>query len=324
MLVNIKDVAKKAGVSTNTVSRYLNNRGYISEKTRMTIQQVIDELNYIPNQVARNLFKNKTNLIGLVIPDVKHPFFSTMTSYIENELDKRNLKMILCNTANSSEKEKGYIQMLQENKVDGIIIGSHSIDIDYSNINAPIVSLDRYLAPSIPVVTADHNKGGTLAAQYLIDAGCQNVLQISGYSHVDTPSNHRYRAFEQVMEKQGIPCTTYELKWNQFDFDSYLQVAKELQVRYPEVDGVFAVDLVAAAFLREALKKGTMIPQDLQIVGYDGSFVSRMMYPTFPSVVQPCEELAQEAVTILEKLMNKESLDKLTYELDVYLSDWEG
>ncbi|WP_228552383.1 LacI family DNA-binding transcriptional regulator [Gracilibacillus salitolerans] len=104
-MANIKDVAKMARVSTNTVSRYLNDKGYISEKTRTTIQQAIDELNCIPNQVARNLFKNKTNLVGLVIPDVKHPFFSTMASYIENELGKRNLKMILCNTVNSSEKK---------------------------------------------------------------------------------------------------------------------------------------------------------------------------------------------------------------------------
>lgn len=320
-MANIKDVAKKAGVSTNTVSRYLNDRGYISDKTRTIIQQAIDELNYIPNQVARNLFTNKTNLVGLVIPDVEHPFFSTMTSYLEHELDKRDLKMILCNTANSSEKEKGYIKMLQENKVDGIIIGSHSLDIDYSIIKAPIVSLDRYLDPMIPTITANHDQGGVLAANYLIESGCKNVLQIVGYSQVDTPSNNRYQAFEKVMKKHDIPVKTYELGLNQFDFDSYLEVVRELQADYPDIDGVFSVDLVIVAYLKEALKRGIKVPEELRLVGYDGSFVSHMTYPSFPSVVQPFEELAHQAVSVLHQLINKETLDQLTYELDVYMDE---
>ncbi|WP_228552384.1 type 1 periplasmic-binding domain-containing protein [Gracilibacillus salitolerans] len=140
--------------------------------------------------------------------------------------------------------------MLQENKVDGIIIGSHSLDIDYSSIKAPIVCLDRYLDPTIPIVTVNHEKGGALSANYLIESGCKNVLQIVGYSQVDSPSNNRYSAFDRVMAKHSIPCKTYELSWNQFDFDSYLQVAKELQEKYPDIDGVFSVDLVAIAFLK--------------------------------------------------------------------------
>lgn len=320
-MANISDVAKKAGVSINTVSRYLNNKGYISAKTRVTIQQAIDELNYIPNQVARNLFKNKTHLIGLVIPDVKHPFFSTITAFIENELDSRNLKMILCNTANSSEKEKGYIKMLQQNKVDGIIIGSHSIDIDYSNINAPIVSLDRYLDPKIPIVSADHEKGGRLAAHALIEAGCKNVLQIVGYSQVDSPSNKRYRSFEAEMKNHHIPCASYELAWNQFDLCSYIEVADEILTQYPDIDGIFSVDLVIIAMLRQALKRGIRVPQALRLVGYDGTYVSQMTYPSFPSVIQPYEELAKKAVALLVELIDKKEIDQMIYELDVHLTE---
>ena len=131
-MVTITDVAQAAGVSKNTVSRYLNQRGYISDKTRAAIQAAIDELHYQPNQIARSLYTHKTNLIGLVIPDVEHPFFSAITAQIEDELDARGYKMILCNTLHSSKKERKYLDLLIANKVDGIIIGSHSIDINYS------------------------------------------------------------------------------------------------------------------------------------------------------------------------------------------------
>lgn len=105
-MVTITDVAQAAGVSKNTVSRYLNQRGYISDKTRAAIQAAIDELHYQPNQIARSLYTHKTNLIGLVIPDVEHPFFSAITAQIEDELDARGYKMILCNTLHSSKKER--------------------------------------------------------------------------------------------------------------------------------------------------------------------------------------------------------------------------
>ena len=114
----ITDVAQTAGVSKNTVSRYLNNRGYMSEKTKAAIQAAIEELHYQPNQIARSLYTSKTSLVGLVIPDVEHPFFSTITARIEDALDTRGYKMILCNTMHSSQKERKYIDMLTANKVD--------------------------------------------------------------------------------------------------------------------------------------------------------------------------------------------------------------
>ena len=108
-MATITDVARLAGVSKNTVSRYLNKRGYISDKTRRAIASAIDELHYQPNQIARSLYTRRTNLVGLVIPNVEHPFFAAVTSRIEDELDSRGYKMILCNTLHSTRKERQYI-----------------------------------------------------------------------------------------------------------------------------------------------------------------------------------------------------------------------
>ncbi|MCI1984578.1 MAG: LacI family DNA-binding transcriptional regulator [Bifidobacteriaceae bacterium] len=320
-MATITDVARVAGVSKNTVSRFLNERGYISQQTRKKIQDAIDLLHYQPNQIARSLFTNKTNMVGLVIPDVSQPFFATMTSKIEDELDRRGYKMILCNTMHSSSKERKYLDMLTANKVDGIIIGSHSIDINYSGIKAPIVALDRFLSDTIPVVSADHAQGGLMAANAVLKRGCRNVAQFIGYSKVRTPSAKRHQVFAQQMHQSGIPCATYELRLNQFEFATYLKTVDDFLEENSNVDGVFASDLVALAIQRQALARGVRIPDDLFIFGYDGSFVSQIAYPALPTIVQPFEELAKTLADVLVREINGEQVEKLSYTLPVKESD---
>lgn len=210
-MATITDVARVAGVSKNTVSRYLNERGYMSEKTKSAIQDAIDLLHYQPNQIARSLTTKRTNFVGLVIPDVVQPFFATMASRIEDELDRRGYKMILCDTMHSPAKERKYLDMLTANKVDGIIVGSHSVDIDYSGIGLPIISLDRSLADDIPVVHADHVQGGHIAAEAFLKHGCKKVVQFVGYSKVLSPSAQRHKVFAEQMRDHGVECFTYEL-----------------------------------------------------------------------------------------------------------------
>ena len=323
-MVTITDVARVAGVSKNTVSRYLNSRGYISQGTRNKIQEAIDMLHYQPNQIARSLYTNRTNIVGLVIPDVVQPFFATMTSRIEDELNQRGYKMILYNTMHSSDKERKYLDMLTANKVDGIIIGSHSIDINYADIKAPIVALDRFLADAIPVVSADHVQGGLLAAKAFIDRGCRNVAQFIGSSKVRTPSIERHKVFAERMHQEGISCATYELDLNQFEFSTYLTTANDFLVDNPTVDGVFASDLVALAVQRKALESGRRIPEDLFVFGYDGSFVYQIAYPILPTVIQPFRRLASTLVDVLLKEINGEMLDVHLYVLPVTISGANG
>lgn len=319
-MTTITDVAEFAKVSKNTVSRYLNNRGYISDKTRQNIQQAIDTLHYRPNQIARSLYNSKTNIVGLVIPDVTQPFFANMTSLIEDELDRNGYRMILCNTMHSSVKERKYIDLLIGNKVDGIIIGSHSIDINYKDIDAPIVSLDRWLADDIPVVSANHTQGGLLAAQAMLNQHCDNVVQFIANSKVLSPSSQRHRVFAEQMRVNGIHCRTYELKLNQFEFRTYLETADDFFNDNTEVDGIFASDLVALAFQKKALERGLSIPRDLFIFGYDGSFVYQTAYPELPTIVQPYKEIAKTIVKVLVDKMSGKQLSRISYTLPVRLS----
>lgn len=317
-MVTLTDVARVAGVSKNTVSRYLNSRGYMSDKTKALIQDAIDLLHYQPNQIARSLSLQRTNLIGLVIPDVVQPFFATMASCIEDELDRNGYKMILCNTMHSSAKERKYLDMLVANKVDGIIIGSHSVDINYHDIKAPIVALDRNLDDRIPVVSADHEQGGLIAAKALVDHGCRKVAQFVGFSKVRTPSGKRHTVFAEYMRDHGVFCFDYELRLNQFEFSTYAETARAFFDCYRDVDGIFASDLVALALQREALSRGIRVPDDLMLFGYDGSFVYQIAYPSLPTVVQPFDGLAKATVDLLVRQISGETCEGMSVVLPVH------
>ena len=312
-MVTITDVARLAGVAKNTVSRYLNERGYISDKTRRAIASAIDELHYQPNQIARSLYTRRTNLVGLVIPNVEHPFFAAVTSRIEDELDSRGYKMILCNTLHSTRKERQYIDMLTANKVDGIIIGSHSIDIDYSEVAAPVVALDRYLADDIPVVASDHAEGGRIAAQAFIDRHCHKVAQLVASGRVRTPSNLRHEAFANAMRLNGITCITHELQLNQFQYSTYVETAKQVLDEYPGLDGVFSADPVAVAVQQEALRRGMCVPDDLFVYGYDGTYLAEAVYPQLPSIAQDYSALARQVVEVLLLQIAGDALERLEY-----------
>lgn len=312
-MATITDVARLAGVSKNTVSRYLNERGYISDKTRRAIASAIDELHYQPNQIARSLYSRRTNLVGLVIPNVEHPFFAAVTSRIEDELDSRGYKMILCNTLHSTRKERQYIDMLTANKVDGIIIGSHSIDIDYSEVAAPVVALDRYLADDIPVVASDHAEGGRIAAQAFIDRHCHKVAQLVASGRVRTPSNFRHEAFSNAMRLNGITCITHELQLNQFQYSTYIETAKQVLDEYPGLDGVFSADPVAVAVQQEVLRRGMRVPEDVFVYGYDGTYLAEAIFPQLPSIAQDFSALAQKVVEVLLMQIGGGELEQLQY-----------
>ena len=310
-MANIKDVAKEAGVSVTTVSRVMNNRGYISEKTRKKVYDAIDKINYHPNELAKKLQQQKTNLIGLILQDISVNFYAEEAKYIEEELYNRGYKLMLCNAYNSSKRENEYINMLQRNKVDGIIIGSHTLEIeDYLKINLPIIALDRYLGENIPVICADHVQGGRLAAKHLIDCGCKNVVQFAGYNKVKLPANKRHLEFTKTMIENNINFKTIEMGLNSFTNEENLDYIDYMFENYKNIDGVFATDNIATLVVKEAMKRGKKIPDDLKVVGYDGTKNSELFNPILTTIKQPIKEICIDAVDKLIKLIDGEWIEE--------------
>lgn len=302
MKVKIQDVAKKAGVSATTVSRVLNNRGYISDETREKVNKAMKELNYFPNDVARSLFNKRTNLIGLIIPTVSNPFFGELTFYIETICNSIGYKILICNSLNNIENEKKYLEMLMRNQVDGIIVGTHNQGIlDYKNDNLAAVSIDTYLSENIPIIGSDNYNGGKIATELLLAKGCKNIINIDGDCNLKTQARLRKVAYEDVMKANNKSSITYEII-GALDGKNQMQIVNQILNENPEVDGVFATnDLFAAAFINEARKRGKRIPEDIKVIGYDGTETSRSLLPDLTTIKQPIEMIARKAIDVLMK-----------------------
>ncbi len=306
-MASIRDVAKRANVGPATVSRVLNNSGYVSEETRKRIEKAIEELSYAPNELARNLFKKQAGIIALIVPDIRHPFFSEFVGYAEEELFRAGYKAMICNAAHKDNVEQEYLEMLERHIVDGIITDIHTLDVEaYKQLDKPIVALDRYLGKNIPVVSADHTEGGRLAAEHLAENGCRRVLHIRTQEMFKAPFQDRHREFSRVMKENGIEEIPFELESNQFSFRYYREAVRGIFDRGVEFDGVFGGDLPVIECMNECRRRNIRIPEDVRLVAYDGTHVTDLTEPRLTAVAQPTRDLARETVRVL---LNRDGSD---------------
>lgn len=306
-MLRLVDVAEKSGVSVNTVSRVLNNRGYISDATREKVLKTIEELNYKPNQYARNLLKKKTDTIALLIQTIRHDFHASVISAVEYELRKRGYNFLLCNAEQKSVNERTLLNMLESYRVDGLIVLNYELRAEaYEKFPIPIVSIERYLREGVSYVTSDHAKGGEMAANALIKCGCKNVLQISGVYTNLKPWNVRHAVFSEVMEQNHVACTTVVIDEETitYDFQTRRRIVQDILNKHPDIDGFFATDLFAVAMQSEVKELGLAIPEDLKIIGYDGTIYSEI--EDVSTVSQDSSALAKSAVKILFDLIDND------------------
>lgn len=317
-MAGIKDVAKRAQVGVGTVSRMLNNSGYVSDETREKIEIAMRELNYTPNELARNLYRKRSGIIAVLVPKVSAPFFSEFINYAEAELYEAGFKMMVCSTVKEKNAELEYLDMLNRHIVDGIITGVHSLDVEeYKKIYKPIVALDRYLGDHIPVVSSDHKKGGRLAAEELVRNGCKKVLHFRGATEVESPYHKRHYEFDCIMREHKIETYEYDLEHNRFDSLYYREAVRDAFSCGFDFDGVFAVDGFAIECMNEAIRNHLKVPRDVKIVAYDGTFITDMVEPRLTAVVQPIEKLAKEAVRLVAEQVNGKKFVKEQVILDV-------
>lgn len=328
-MATIQDVAKHAQVGVGTVSRVLSGKGYVKEETRKKIQASIEELDYTPNAMARNLFFHKSGIVAVIVPEVAHPFFAQFVNAAERILYENGYQTMICNTYYEKNYEQRYLEMLKQQRVDGIIFCAHTaLDVfQYERVKQPIVALDRDLGEEIPCVSVDHRSGGEMAARELIASGCRNVFQFVGLEspeEVYTPSNVRHKVFEKIMKEHGITCRSRVTDWwRSTDISYYQRVADELLEAYPEVDGVFAADMMSMAVLQSALSHRRRVPEDIKLVAYDGTSGVGLTYPRITAIVQPIERLAEESVQLMIDLIREKPIQNKKVELQAVLRPGE-
>lgn len=310
MSTTLKDVAAKAGVTVTTVSRVLNDHRHISKKTKDKVYQAISELNYHPNEAARSLTKKHTNIIGVIVPTVKNPFFAEIVEYLEEYAFKQQHKIMLCNSYHQKEKEIEYIEMLKSNKVAGIFISSRTSGIEqYLTSNMPIVSFERVINDQISSVACDNYQGGVLATKCLIECGCKNICHIGGVSGLNMPADERCRAFLDECKKAGVSHHVFGTEESQFQSMDYSNWLNQLLTQNPNIDGIFASsDIIAAQLIDVCTKRGIHIPDDMKIVGYDDTIISSLVSPRITTIHQPLKQMCCSAINTILQDKDKENL----------------
>lgn len=297
----IKDVAEYAKVSVATVSRIMNNRGAISEKTRKKVNKAMKDLDYHPNEMARALQNKKSHILGLIVPYIDYSFFSRLTEAIEEACYERGYKLLLCKSGESDGKERELVSMLQSNKVDGILVCSRVGDASaYADYDLPVVSIDREI-PGVPSVTSDNYKGGILAAQTLLDAGCRHLLLYGFMLPEYMPANLRYQGFRDE-------CIRRNVKWNEIfskvnDYKLLKTLPKELEeilTSHTNIDGIFVnSDDVAARVVVGCQGLGLKVPDNFRMIGFDGLNISEIFDLT--TIEQPIRQMGEYSVDLLIK-----------------------
>lgn len=290
-MANIKDVANLAGVSVATVSRFLNSKGYISERAKKVIQQAIDELDYKPNLVARSLSTKQANIIGFLLTDITNPFFAELARAVEDVCIDKGYAIILCNTDNDIDKAKMYIELLKQKYVAGMVITTNLLsEAIYEKLDFPIVGVDRVNDVSFSTVKVDNFLGGQLAAQHLIDKGCRHILLLRG---VDSTSILErvagFLAYANDFEKVKVDVVP-----SYFQYDKTFAFVKE--VLSPAHDGIFACsDVDGVAAIKAATALGYTVPEQLQIIGFDGVLIGELTSPSLTTIAQNIYEIGTVA-----------------------------
>jgi DNA-binding LacI/PurR family transcriptional regulator len=271
MRSTLKDVANAANVSIRTVSRVVNNQGEISEKTRQRIWEIIDQLEYRPNQLARGLITGKTFTVGVIIPDITDPFFPEFILSIEATAHRRNYNVFLCNANRQPDTELKYVDLLSQRQVDGLLIaGSRLEENDLSKAihGHNTVILTPYYMPDSMIFTIDDFGGGKQIGEHLLELGHRHVGYIEGAW--SRSSAGRGLGLVTVFENAGIKDAVLSTSIQTISVENASEAARELLNQHPTLTALVGYnDTVALGILQACRELGKKIPQEISVVGFD-------------------------------------------------------
>ncbi|MGE4485136.1 MAG: LacI family DNA-binding transcriptional regulator [Oscillospiraceae bacterium] len=313
--VNIKLVAKLAGVSISTVSNVLNNARYVSDKTRERVLSVVKTLNYEPNCIAQSMKSNKTRTIGIIIPNIDRIFFSHVITGMQEIADKSGYSLLLYNTGDKFEKETECVRILTRNKVDGIILDSvaDSRNVAYfeglSSLTSgkkhiPVISMERDMTKyGVDSVFVENYKGGMLATQKLIDSGARQIVFITTGSEM---VRRRFDGYLEVLKRNGIPFDENLVVEREHSPWSGYNCIHRLLMGGISFDGVFASnDQMAIGALKALDEHNLRVPEDVCVIGFDNIFASSIVSPSLTAINVPKYRLGKQTFELLLKNIEK-------------------
>lgn len=308
--ISIKEIAAMTNVSVATVSRVINNNGRFSEDTRRKVLKAIEDTGYKQNKMAVGLRINKSNMIGILVPDITNEFYSAIVKKCEQSLSELGYSCIVCNTDRSPIKEDKYLKRLSEHMVDGLIIISTNSSNEFLKLNIPMVFIDRN--PNLEskiIVQSDHYKGARTATNYLIDTGFSPYMVTTRTRA--TATQERVRGFKDTLNDSNIDANDRILKLNltsnEFLHKSVETKAFLQKIRNKKI-GIFAInDNIAYLVLQVAKELNLNIPEDISIIGFDDAPISRIATPQISSIRQNTDEIATQSALLISKRLDNPS-----------------
>lgn len=303
---NLKDVAFRAGVSISTVSRVINNPDTVSPATRRKVEKTIKQLGFRPSRVAQRLRSKDggSKTIGLLLPDILNPFYVDVLRGVEDYAYANGYAVITCNFAQDEVRENRYLDILQSESIDGIVVAPvHGRDqkvVQLIESGLPIVCVDRGLAGAeADVVLVDNRKGARDAVSHLISRDHKRIAFISGLPQIPT-SGERLAGYKEALEQHGIPIEPELIKYGDSRHESGLRLSAELlECPHPPTALFTGNNLITLGALETIHSKGLRIPDDIAIVGFDDMYWSISLNPPLTAVKQPGCDMGQRAAELL-------------------------
>ncbi len=323
--VTIKDIARMLHISPSTVSRALKDHPDINPQTKKNVQDLAKKLNYKPNQIALNLLQQESKIIGVIVPEFIHYFFSTVISGIEKIANESGYHIIVAQSNESYHKEVENIQALLSSNIDGFIIAMAKTTLNFDHfknieeIGVPMVFVDR----SCDVVTADKVlvddfDGAYKATKHLIENNCKNIIHLAGPQNLEI-GVQRKEGFLAALNDAGLEAHDYSIQICD-THEHALRLMPELLSKY-NIDGVFAVnDLTAIGAMKAVKAMNKKVPEDVAISGFTNSFISYIADPELTTIDQKGFEMGQHAARmILKRIQSNEKYGPVTTILNTEL-----
>ncbi len=313
MAITIKDIARMSNVSTATVSRVINSPEKVSRAKKAVIEQIMNELDYQPNALARGLIKRTTKTIGIFIPDINNMFYPAVVRGTEDIFEKNDYNVFLCNTDNNIEKEKKYINALLEKRVDGIIfMGTRPVDgkknehIKALSNKLPVLTVnDTITGANVYSVLTDEAGGAYTAVSYLIGLGHRRIAHITGESDLYTTYRNKQKGYEAALRDNGIKADSrLVISGQPYPEGGYGGALKLFELEEVPTAVFAASDQIAVGVMKAAFERGIKIPEDISVVGYANIPISADLYPGLTTVDQFPYETGRLAAEEFTKILS--------------------
>ncbi len=301
-MASIKDVAEAAGVSTATVSRVLSNGLHVRPQVRERVMAAVEQLRYRPNLVARSLRAQHTTTIGLIVSDIRNPFFSSISRAVEDTAHAQGYSVVLCNTDENPEKEAIYLNLMQDENVAGVIFSPTRLSVGHfkaASLSYPVVLVDRSLPDSdVDTVLLDNVDAGYRLTTHLLENGYRRIAALLG--ETSTTGRERLAGYEKALQAYNLAPDPTMVKYLSPRIDTGHSAALKILSSPSAPDAIFTTNsMLGAGALQAIHERHLTIPDDIALVTFDETTWASLVEPPITLIDQPTYEIGQLATELL-------------------------